>query len=78
MRSWRIATWNLNRAGAKGLREDRLRACIQDVNADVWVLTETHREFCPSPHHILVACSAPAPDRDKSKGEVWLAIWVRG
>jgi hypothetical protein len=50
---------------------------MHDVDADVWVLTETHRDLAPSPAHALAAHSGPAPDRKADRGEVWVAIWSR-
>jgi hypothetical protein len=47
------------------------------IGADVWVLTETHREFSPGPGYLLVASSADAPDRDAKRGECWVAIWSK-
>ena len=50
---------------------------IARVDADAWILTETHRAFCPGPTYQLVAHSADAPDRDTARGECWVAIWSR-
>lgn len=44
----RIATWNLMRARpGQGRRTTALRDHMSVVNADVWVLTESHRELAP-------------------------------
>ncbi len=50
---------------------------MSQVDADVWVLTETHAEFSPGPDFCLLAYSADAPDRNSKSGECWVAIWSR-
>ena len=47
------------------------------MNADVWVLTETHVEFSPGSDFYLLAHSAEEPDRNSKSGECWVAIWSR-
>ena len=74
----RLATWNLNRARPNATtRAKTLRKGMQHVNADVWVLTETHVEFSPGSDFHLLAYSADAPDRNAERGECWVAIWSR-
>jgi endonuclease/exonuclease/phosphatase family metal-dependent hydrolase len=74
----RIATWNLDRCHpGKSDRKERLAEQMAHVNADVWVLTESFRDFAPGDDHRLVASSVDAPDRDAAAGECWVAIWVR-
>jgi endonuclease/exonuclease/phosphatase family metal-dependent hydrolase len=74
--SLRIATWNLNRPPAKGIRVERLLAYIDRIDAEIWVLTETRNELSPGRMYSCVALSTAAVDR--SAGESWTAIWVRG
>ena len=76
IRPLRIATWNLEcvRPG-HGARSRRIRQAITQVDADVWVLTESHPAFVPAAGYELAAISAPAPDR--VAGGRWVAVWVR-
>jgi hypothetical protein len=71
----RIATWNLARPAASGRRTSALLAHMGAVQADVWVLTETHMELAPHVGLELVASSNAAPDLEP--GEAWTAIWAR-
>jgi len=48
---------------------------MEPRNADVWVLTETSRDFAPGDGYQLIAASHDAPDR--GAGECWTAIWSR-
>jgi hypothetical protein len=48
---------------------------IDEVRADVWVITESHPHLDLGPDFRMLAESVPAPDR--SPGERWVAIWVR-
>jgi hypothetical protein len=74
METWRLATLNLNLL--RGSR-DRLRASMEPVNADIWVLTETCRDFQPPGQCELAVASDDAPDLNASKQQVWVAIWSR-
>lgn len=72
----KIATWNLERVRpGSGERTRRIGAAIADVEADLWVLTETHRLFAPGSGYREVAFSSAANDREE--GEQWVSIWVR-
>jgi endonuclease/exonuclease/phosphatase (EEP) superfamily protein YafD len=47
-RELRIATWNLQRPrNGTGKRAKSLLARIEQINADIWILTETHSEISP-------------------------------
>jgi hypothetical protein len=72
----KIATWNLDgvRPGL-GARSERIRNHLGRVDADVWVLTESHPEFAPPGGYECSAVSVPAPDR--VSGGRWVVIWVR-
>jgi hypothetical protein len=72
----KFATWNLERVRpGVGVRSERIRGAIASVDADVWILTETHSRFeLPDPF-VGVAASAPAVDR--KDGEQWVSIWAR-
>jgi endonuclease/exonuclease/phosphatase family metal-dependent hydrolase len=74
----RIATWNLARCRpGSSARAVRLAELMAEIAADVWVLTETHRDFLPGPAYRLAAHSADASDRVGGRGECWVAIWSR-
>jgi len=71
-----VATWNLERVRpGSGVRTQRLRRALEMIDADVWVLTETHREFSPGASYREAAVSGTAPDR--TDGERWVSLWVR-
>ena len=73
----RIATWNLERPSRRSWKRlPRQRARMAEVDADVWVLTETRASIAPAdgfhgvhtpPHQLR------RPDED----ERWVSIWSR-
>jgi hypothetical protein len=72
----RIATWNLQRpASAKSSRALRLLERIKLIDADIWVLTETHEAIAPGAGYGAVSTSGS--DRDQAAGERWTMIWSR-
>jgi endonuclease/exonuclease/phosphatase family metal-dependent hydrolase len=73
----RVATWNLERPSARpGKRRPLQHARMDEVNADVWVLTETRITVAPaSDYHGLH--SPPHPARRPDEGERWVGIWSR-
>lgn len=73
----RIATWNIDRCRPNSVRAVRLLEHMNGVEADVWVLTETFRNFSPGAGYKLIGHSADALDRDSAEGECWVAIWSR-
>ncbi|MEM6599457.1 MAG: endonuclease/exonuclease/phosphatase family protein, partial [Cyanobacteria bacterium P01_C01_bin.69] len=73
----RLATWNINRCRHNSARADRLQKEMDQVNADIWVLTETHIDLSPGSNYQLLAHSDDAPDRNAEDGECWVAIWSR-
>ena len=73
----RLATWNINRCRPNAARADRIQQGINQVNADVWILTETYVGFSPGSEFSLLAHSDNAPDRNAKQGECWVAIWSR-
>src|SRR4051812_29725724 len=70
----RIANWNVNHA-----RESWRRSALQDsmhaINADVWILTETHASLTPGSDYQCIARCAPSVELNKD--EFWVAIWSR-
>lgn len=71
----RIATWNLARPSLSGVRAARIRRHIRNVDADVWVFTETRDGFSAGSEYTRVTTSSTAADR--SNGEHWVSIWSR-
>lgn len=72
----RIATWNLERPKERShTKVPALRAQLRDVDADVWVLTETHDVVSPGPNYgAVTTCGS---DREQMPGERWVSIWSR-
>lgn len=70
----RFATWNVQRP-TTGEQRARLLGWIERINADVWVLTDTHMRLRPSGKHESVQTTAS--DRPQQDGEAWAAIWSR-
>jgi hypothetical protein len=71
----KLGNWNLERAST-AIRRDALRAHTDVIGADLWVLTETHRDFTPG---LLHSCSS-AGGRDGITGldtpaDHWVTIW---
>jgi hypothetical protein len=48
---------------------------MRRIDADVWVLTETHRDMSPGPEFQAVA--SIGADRPQKFGECWTMIWSR-
>jgi endonuclease/exonuclease/phosphatase family metal-dependent hydrolase len=72
----RIATWNVERPKrSEATRRDRLLKAIQSVQADIWILTETHTSISLGPD--FTAVSTQQADRAHESGESWMAIWSR-
>lgn len=72
----KIATWNLARpVNPQGVRGARIRDWLHTIDADVWVLIETHDGVTPGPGY---SCASSAePDRASTSGERWVSIWSR-
>ena len=56
-------------------RATRLLDHIRAIDADVWILTETHPNVALNSTHRLVASSSSASDR--CGDERWVTLWVR-
>jgi hypothetical protein len=72
----KIATWNLARV--QPMNTERCAEIVRwlvAVDADVWVLTETHDSVSPGPGYSAV--STGQPDRPGEPGERWATIWSR-
>ena len=76
MPTTRIATWNVARPKARSYkRRPAIESAIRDVNADVWILTETHSSLSPGKNYLPVSSSGF--DRPQDQGESWVTIWSR-
>lgn len=74
--SLRIATWNLGRPGPSGVeRNAAIVAKMAEINADIWILTETH--VCISPGDSYNSWSSPANPPLFRPGERATMIWSR-
>lgn len=73
----RIATWNVDRPKPTGWKVPpaQLRR-MAEVDADVWVLTETHLDHRPSDEHVHAVFSPEHLER-RPAHERWTAIWSR-
>jgi hypothetical protein len=69
----RIANWNLRRAG-EGRQAD-LRWCMQQQEADIWVLTETRLSMSPGDSYRCIA-SSDVRQAIGSGAERWVSIWT--
>lgn len=78
----RIATWNLEKPSKSGTKREAILQCIQNIKADIWVLTETDMNLNLGEGYQRVAhASIHAPDiegiQKHKPGSVWTAIWTR-
>ncbi len=72
-----VATWNVERPKPRGWKiPPAQRERMAEVDADVWVLTETHRSHAPSDEHIHSIYS-PADLGRLKEHECSAAIWSR-
>lgn len=73
----RIATWNLERPSPRSWKRlPRQRARMADVDAGIWVLTETRASICPAEGYHGVH-APPHPLRRPDPDERWVSIWSR-
>lgn len=74
----KLATWNV--AYGRGCEPNRRRREVLDqVDADVWVLTETHCELTPGDGYKSIASDVRCSPRNKrvDEGSSWVTIWAR-
>jgi endonuclease/exonuclease/phosphatase family metal-dependent hydrolase len=75
MTTMRIATWNLERPKQNGHAKNRLRiAKIREIDADLWVLTETHTAITLEGYSNL---ATPSQTGYHAQGESFASIWSR-
>jgi endonuclease/exonuclease/phosphatase family metal-dependent hydrolase len=70
-----IATWNV--AYGLGGRNVARRSQMDQICADIWVLTETHDSLTPGPDFISFSSSQRSPSAKVRSGSRWTSIWVR-
>ncbi|MGB3312740.1 MAG: endonuclease/exonuclease/phosphatase family protein [Nodosilinea sp.] len=71
----KIATWNLERALPQSAQAERQRQWLSRIDADIWILTETHLGITPGKSYYSVASGLP--DRPGADGERWVQLWVK-
>lgn len=69
----RIANWNLQRILPRQSRVSLIREQFAAVEADIWILTETHELVGPGDDYSSVMSGEP--DRESKEGEHWTGIW---
>ena len=75
MTSLRIATWNLERPRPKAYATNHRRVeKLREIDADLWVLTETHSAIALDGYHCVAAPGQAGYHRD---GESFATIWSR-
>jgi exonuclease III len=70
----RIATWNLERPKTLSQKNDLIRKKLEEIKADIWVLTETNDCICPGERYKPYPSE---PDLLHSKGEKRVTIWSK-
>ncbi len=75
MTTLRIATWNLDYVSPGSKQDDTCRAKAAEINADIWVITETFRGFDLGEGFSCAAESEEAIDLESAKR--WVMIWVK-
>lgn len=81
--SLRIATWNLERPTLNGWkRNPRINEMIREVDADIWILTETNASIVPTSSRFpqvgyVSIVSLPTKELSHKLGESCTAIWSR-
>lgn len=72
-----MATWNVERPKPTGWKiPPAQRRRMAEVDADIWVLTETHLTHAPTDEHMYAVFSPPHPER-RPEHERWASIWSR-
>lgn len=71
----KIANWNLERIKPSEPRLALIQEYVVAVDADIWILTETHENVGPEGE--FSSCFSGEPDRVSRAGERWVGIWSR-
>jgi hypothetical protein len=75
MTGLKIATWNLEQAKPQTPQGQAQQQWIRHVDADLWILTETHPDFDLGAGYRSVVSQ---PDHSEAEGDgPWVQIWVR-
>jgi exonuclease III len=72
----RIATWNINRPRLTSARRAPQHARIAELDADIWILTETSNAIDLTKSHPYSVPSAPL-ERAGDTRENWVTIWSK-
>ena len=62
-----IANWNLEHVFPKQKRHERIEAVMSDFTADVWVLTESHKDVAPKKSSVVTSTTS-------EDGHCWSSI----
>jgi endonuclease/exonuclease/phosphatase family metal-dependent hydrolase len=72
----RVATWNVERVNPKGWKiAPAQRQRMAEVDADIWILTETHVDH--SPGDGCRGIHTPPVTERRPEAERWVGIWSR-
>ncbi|MDP1609427.1 MAG: hypothetical protein Q8M11_00100 [Sulfuritalea sp.] len=71
----KIANWNLERVLPSQSRVSVIHDHFAAIDADIWILTETHELVGPGDGFSSVMSGEP--DRESKPGEHWAGIWSR-
>lgn len=71
----KIGNWNLQRATPSQERVCSIEKHLTTIDADIWILTETHELVGPGSGYSSVMSGEP--DRESEPGERWAGIWSR-
>ncbi len=72
----KIATWNLDRPPANGWkRAPNIKKKLDEIDADVWVLTKTHAAIGPTAGYYSACCAYDSVLTGVD--ERWVIIWSR-
>ena len=64
----KIANWNLERILPGQERTERIKDVISKISADIWILTETHKNVGPNHSNSVISS-------ESLEGECWSTIW---
>ncbi|GAB4371162.1 MAG: hypothetical protein Kow00121_12470 [Elainellaceae cyanobacterium] len=70
----KIATWNIDHPRQGSLKNSAILAKIQEINADIWILTETNSVISPGEGYKPVATQ---PENGRAKGQNYTTLWSR-
>lgn len=72
----KIATWNLERAKPHTPQAQAQQQWMDRINADLWILTETHPAASPGSGYQSVMSAVTTPETNGDDGR-WVQIWMR-